>query len=260
MTAEGFHHKAQDIWKSYNPAWEIMPNPIDEFTAASLSTHESAFIRYKLNGWTSSGSAFLPAGAWAKLKDETGRKIQPGEEVILGFDGAWRGDSTALVAIALSDLHMEVLGHWEAPPSDPDWRTPAHDVEQHILDAMEHYVVRELAADPWRFEQSLLKLQEEHGAPLVEFPTNTPSRMIPATGTFYQTVMDGEMSHDGDPALARHLANAVLRETPKGALITKETKSSRRHIDIAVAAVVALDRALKWRAEEYFTDSLLIVL
>jgi phage terminase large subunit-like protein len=259
MADEGFDHADPLVWRKYNPAYVIMPNPEEEFKAAILHTHESAFIRYRLNGWTSSASAFLPAGAWDGLLNGD-RKLREHEEVVLGFDGAWKGDSTALIAVSLEDLHIEVLGHWEAPPNDPDWRTPAPEVEQRIIEAMEYFTVRELAADPWRFEQSLLRLQDYHGAPLLEFPTNSRARMIPATGSFYQAVMDGQLSHDGDPALARHLANAVLKETPQGALITKEYKASRNHIDLAVAVIIGVERALRWRAEEPPTDDSPLIL
>lgn len=258
MRNESFDHKSERAWRKYNPAWSIMPDPVASFKSALLQIHESAFIRFRLNGWTTSNEAFLPAGAWDNIKD-TSRTLKRGERVVLGFDGAWKGDSTALVACAVEDFHIEVLGHWEAPPTDPDWRTPAAEVEARVLEALEYFSCVELAADPWRFEQSLLRLQEDHGAPLVEFPTNARSRMIPATGSFYQSVLDEELSHDGDLALERHLANAILKDTPQGAYITKEYKSSNRHIDLAVACVIAVARARTYREEESH-DGLFMVL
>jgi phage terminase large subunit-like protein len=151
--------------------------------------------------------------------------------------------------VSIADFHVEVLGIWEAPENDPDWRTPATEVEEAIREACARFTVRELAADPWRFEQSLLKLLDE-GVPVVEFPTNSRQRMNPATVGFYQAVMDGEISHSGNLVLKRHLDNCILKESPQGAVITKEYKSSRRHIDAAVAAVVGVARARSWREEE----------
>jgi phage terminase large subunit-like protein len=43
--------------------------------------------------------------------------------------------------------------------------------------------------------------------------------------------------------LARHVANAILREDSRGARLAKETKDSPRRIDGAVAAVMAVHRA-----------------
>jgi phage terminase large subunit-like protein len=258
MQADTWDHEDPLAWRRYNPFWSIMSDPMAEFDAALMQTHESAFVRFKLNGWTTSAQAFLPAGSWAALEDPE-LKIADREEVILGFDGAWKGDSTALVAVSLETFHMEVLGHWEAPPNDPDWRTPADVVEAEVIAATKKYNVKEMVADPYRFEQSLHRLQEEHKVPLLEFPTNVTGRMIPATGSFYQGVMDQEFTHDGNPALARHLANAVLRDTPTGAYITKQYKSSRNHIDLAVAAIIAVERARMWRKEAPASDDSLLL-
>jgi phage terminase large subunit-like protein len=67
--------------------------------------------------------------------------------------------------------------------------------------------------------------------------------MGPATARFYQLVVDRELTHDGGSALARHVANAILREDSRGARLSKETKDSPRRIDGAVAAVMAVHRA-----------------
>jgi phage terminase large subunit-like protein len=69
--------------------------------------------------------------------------------------------------------------------------------------------------------------------------------MSAACSRFYTAVVTGQLSHDGDGALARHLANAVVKETVDGAYITKERLSSPHKIDLAVAAVVAYDRAMR---------------
>lgn len=243
------------VWQRFNPSIEIMN--LDEFASAFKSTPESEFIRYRLNGWTSSAQAFLPHGSWDLLTDKA-KALEPKDEVVLGFDGAWKGDSTALVAWRIHDLHCEVLGVWEAPPDDPHWRTPATEVEDAIRDACATYVVREVAADPWRFEQSLLRLMDE-GVPIVEFPTNSLARIVPATQSFYTAVMDQTITHNGDPALARHLANAITKADNRGVRIIKEYKSSTKHIDIAVAAIIGLHRAIVWRDEESTEPQILLL-
>jgi phage terminase large subunit-like protein len=59
--------------------------------------------------------------------------------------------------------------------------------------------------------------------------------------------MNGGIRHSGDRALARHVGNAVLRADSPGTRIYKEHKTSTRRIDLAVAAVMAVDRA-SWYA------------
>ena len=251
-----FDHLDPAVWKEYNPSWEIM-NP-EEFASASKLTHEGQFIRYRLNGWTSADASWFPSGAYESRATDS-VPLEDNDTIVMGFDGAWKGDSTALVATRLSDMHQEVLGLWEAPVDDPHWRTPVDDVKQTIRAAFKRFTVKELTADPYRFEQTLLELQEE-GFPVVEFPTNSLARMVPATQAYYDAVMDETMTHDGNPALERHVRQAVLKADNRGARITKANRSSTRHIDLAVAAVISLHRAIIWREAPAKSESQMLVL
>ena len=77
----------------------------------------------------------------------------------------------------------------------------------------------------------------------MEFPTFSRARMAPACTTFYSAVVDGQLTHDGDPRMARHVANTVVKSSPQGDFITKADKDSPAKIDLAVAAVVAFSEA-----------------
>jgi phage terminase large subunit-like protein len=98
-----------------------------------------------------------------------------------------------------------------------------------------------VAADPYRWQRSLQVLDQD-GIPVAEFLQNAV-RMGPATARFYGLVVDRELSHDGSSTLARHVGNAILREDSRGARLSKDTKMSKRRIDAAVGAVMAVDRA-----------------
>ena len=78
--------------------------------------------------------------------------------------------------------------------------------------------------------------------PVVEFP-QSPQRMVPATQRFYEAVMNESLHHSGNADLARHVNNAVLRTDSRGSRLSKESKKSQRKIDLAVASVMAFDRA-----------------
>jgi phage terminase large subunit-like protein len=67
--------------------------------------------------------------------------------------------------------------------------------------------------------------------------------MVPACAKFYDHVVEGRLEHDGDPLLARHLNNAVVKTDNLGPRIVKDKRNSTRKIDGAVAAVLALDRS-----------------
>lgn len=251
-----FDHTDPAIWEACNPSWSIMNHA--EMATACKQMPQSEFIRFRLNGWTATENAWLPAGQWRSLY-RPGRHLQPGERVIVGFDGAWAGDSTGAIAVSLRDLHAEPIGHWEAPPDDPHWRAPASEVEEVLRAACDWFRVVEIAADPFRWEQSIQTLYDE-GLPIVEYPTNSTARMVPATQAVYDAIMDAATSHNGDPAFARHLRNAILKTDHRGARITKRHRSSKAHIDLAIAYVVAVHRAILFREAEQDVEVELVVI
>jgi phage terminase large subunit-like protein len=101
---------------------------------------------------------------------------------------------------------------------------------------------------------------DELGIPVTKFHTNQASRMVPACQEFFDAVTEGRLTHDGDPVLARHLDNAVIKSDRFGRRITKESGNSPRKIDAAVAAVVAHSRAIgRLDVTEQPTPSILIL-
>lgn len=137
-----------------------------------------------------------------------------------------------------------VAGHWERTVHDPkEWRVPIFEVEDTIREACRRWNVVAICADPFRWARSLELLSGE-GLPVEEFG-QSPARMTPATNMFYEAVMNAAITHDGDPRLARHMGNAIIKEDSRGARLVKETKGSQRHIDLAVCAVMGLSIATK---------------
>ena len=67
--------------------------------------------------------------------------------------------------------------------------------------------------------------------------------MVPATQRFYEAVINRTLTHSGDPRLARHVDNCVVKVDARGTRLAKDAKNSPRKIDLAVAAVMALDQA-----------------
>jgi phage terminase large subunit-like protein len=175
------------------------------------------------------------------------RPIPDLAEVVLAFDGSFSNDSTALVAVQIGDVpHIDVVACWERPPdANTSWRVPIADVEQAIRQACRRWTVQEIVCDPFRWARTYQALEAE-GLPIVEFP-QSPQRMVPATQRFYEAVLNGGLTHSGDPRLARHIDNAVLKVDARGARLAKDTRNSPRKIDLAVAAVMGFARASEQR-------------
>ena len=201
---------------------------------------ESEFRIKRLNQWVSASHAAIPSGAWARLSRQ--ENLAPGERVVLFLDGSYSGDSTGLVACTM-DGFIDVVDAWERPPDDPHWRVDIAAVEKAVLDACKQYDVIEVDCDPFRWQRSIQALQDA-GAPVVEYNTASPARMVPAWARFYDAVTAGVgITHSGDPRLARHVDNMSLKVDHLGPRPVKEHKGSPRKIDLGICAVGAYDRA-----------------
>ena len=210
-------------------------------------TPEAEFRTKRCNQWVSSKTAWLPAGVWDTLQDEV--VVPDDADVVLGVDGSFSGDTTAIVAVTVPKTpedkpYVWLVQAWEKQPTDnDDWRVDTVEVEQTIIAFCQRFRnVKEIAFDPFRWQRSMAVLQDV-GLPIVEFASTSPRRMIPACQKVYDSVTEGTLTHDGSPLLARHLDNCVLKVDAMGARIVKESRNSARRIDAAVAFVIAYDRA-----------------
>jgi len=209
-----------------------------------MPLHEGC--RYFLNMWVEPDEErWLPPGVWDGLVED--RKIADGTKVVLGFDGSYSGDSTALLAATVEERpHVEVLGLWEHPGGNQQWTVDHDQVEAAVFAAFGRFDVVEMSADPPYWAQQLGRWADTFGDDrVVAFNTFVRKRMAQACSSFYQLATSGGLSHDGHAGLARHCSNAIIKETAQGAYITKEDKSSPRKIDAAIAAVIAVTRA-RW--------------
>jgi phage terminase large subunit-like protein len=233
-------HRAEATWREANPGFAVLVDP-EDFSSAVRRTPENEYRTKRCNQWVSTSEAWLPLGIWAACADP--HPIPPLAEVVLGFDGSFSNDSTALVAVQVGERpHVDVAACWERPPqAAEDWRVPIAQVEDAIRAATRRWQVRHIVCDPFRWARTFQVLEDE-GFPVVEFP-QSPARMVPATQRFYEAVINRTLTHSGDPRLARHLDNAVLKVDARGSRLAKDARNSPRKIDLAVAAVMALDQA-----------------
>lgn len=221
-----------------NPAPWVTQEKL-EVAVADPSISDSAKLQLYGAVWAEHEDAWLPEGAFAAR--EAKREVEG--RVVLGFDGSYKHDATALWGCTVEHGHLFRLALWERPEFAPDdWRVPRDDVDAAVAEAMAGFDVVELACDPPGWHREIEEWREAYGEKLVlDFPTNNASRMVPALDEFRSAVLDGGLTHDGDPDLIRHVANAITKETRSGVQLAKPHPD--RKIDAAVAAVVAYHRA-----------------
>ncbi|TFD22134.1 terminase large subunit domain-containing protein [Cryobacterium sp. TMS1-13-1] len=236
---EGCAVDDEAAWQIANPALGDFLS-IDALRATQATTREAAFRRYRLGQWAGSQDSWLPFGMWDTRKDD--RTLQPGERIVLGFDGSASGDSTALIACTM-DGFISPINVWNKPES-LGWRVPRAEVTQAVTDAFNTFDVVELACDPWGWRSEIEAWSKTHGERrVVEYNTGFRNRMGPATDRLYAAVMDHTMTHDGNKTLSLHVSQTVAVQTAIGAIVSKDKRNSPRKIDAAVAAIVAWDRA-----------------
>lgn len=235
-------HRDPKVWRESNPGFGDLVAR-EDFEQAVLRTPEAEFRTKRTGQWVSSTTAWLPAGAWESLKDE--RPVPDGERVVLAFDGSFSGDSTGLTVHSVEDRHVDVVECWERPDGVAEWHADFDEVELKVRQAFERWQVQELIYDP-RIWQQLFGRLESEGYPVVAMPQGV--RMIEAAQSFFEAVTGSEITQSGEPRLARHLRNAVVKPSPQGPRVQKETPNSPRKIDLGICAVMGDHRA-RWHAQ-----------
>lgn len=242
-------------WEAANPGYGDLLDPEDfeaNWKQAKAKGTENDFKTKRLNMWVDNSKAWMSGGWWdrcATLSEDDW--VVPARGVVLGFDGSRSGDSTALVAATVEhEPKLKVLGLWQKPLRAEGWRVPRAEVKDAIRKAFAEMNVAEFAYDEYLWQDAILELTEELGEErFVAFP-QTPQRMQGATQRFYELVQSQKLRHDGNPALARHIGNAQIRTDERGARLVKDARNSARKIDLAVAGVMAVDRAAYWLTQD----------
>jgi len=246
-------------------AWMDLDGLVDEFHDPRADPEDSR--RYFLNARTSHENAYIREDQWRAVRDET-KKPEPGDAITLGFDGSrkrQRGvtDATALIGCRVSDGHLFEIKTWEQPADwpkgrdAPGWEVDFAEVDREVRLAFKDYRVLGFYADPAKWESYVAKWESRYRARLkVKSTVKNPiewwmvggeaRKVYNALESFFDAVVERQMSHNADPtsALHRHVMNARRRFSKIGYGIHKEHPNSANKIDACVAAVLAYQARL----------------
>jgi hypothetical protein len=224
-------------------------------------TDKPFFERVWLNRWVaSSRQAFNPV-RWRTTLARPGTRIDKGEPITIGFDGArWR-DACGFVATHIETGLQWPLACWEKPAivhRDADgnevdlWEITDEQVDGALDEAMSTYQVMLVYADPPRFEANTARWSGKYGEKkIIDWYTNRPTHIGRAMRAYRAAQDSGVVLNNGDAAFARHIANArrgdlnVLDDDPQQTplwTIYKERPDSPLFIDLAMAG------CLSWQA------------
>ena len=240
-SAAGFESHPTDC----THCWELANPALDDFlyrdALAALQPPkmtESHFRRTRLVQWVQDNDdPFVTGDVWDDLA--TGVSIPDGSEVVLALDGSHTRDCTALlVGTVAATPHFDTLALFTPTEGRP---IDVLAVEQAIRDACTRFVVREVVADPFRWNRTLQVLAAE-GIPVVEFP-HSPARLTKATTDLHSAIVNGNATHSGERCLREHVLAATVVEHDGGLRLGKVSRS--RHaprIDLAACLVMAHSR------------------
>lgn len=226
--------------------------PIMERIWSPRSKPEDSQRKY-LNLPTVAANAWTSPEAWSLLSRPT-RVVEPGEDVVLFFDGSKSSDATALVGCCVSDGHIFTVDVWEPLLSTTFDEVPVDEVDIAVHRAFEDYRVVGFFGDVQEWE-SFVK---------VSWPADFADRLVvhavpggrspqaiawDMRSHSYEFTVEAELvlaeigdrvfTHDGDPRLARHVANARTAKNRYGSSIRKDSPDSSLKIDACVCMIGA---------------------
>ncbi|WP_254407329.1 terminase [Streptomyces sp. GMY02] len=215
--------------------------------------------RMWLNQIVASEDALYGPAEWDVLRDDS-RMLQPGDEIVMGFDGGLKDDATALVALRISDMYACVLGLWEKldGPRGDDWAVPRAQVDSAVHDAFRTFEVHGFYADVALWESYISEWSDTYGEGLaVKAPgkdaigwdmRSSLKSSTMAHERLMRSVFDRKLVHDGDRKLRRHALNARRRTNNYGISFGKEGRESPRKVDAYAALMLAHEALVDLRA------------
>lgn len=216
--------KVMDIFRQYSqPAYR-------EFKAR----------RFFFNQMIRPEALWISKGTWSAA-ERSKLKLRKSDLISIGF--RFRNYCAAIVAVRLKDQALFVLEKWERPSSaGRDWEVPYKKVDDEMRRILDRYNVYNVVASPQNVEEIVGRWTADYDGDVVieGLWLRSKQKWADSVEMFDTAVATRRLKHDGDPDLARHIANCFVDEIPQGRIIRPITDNSNRYIVIAEAAVLAM--------------------
>ncbi|MBR0482412.1 MAG: terminase large subunit, partial [Firmicutes bacterium] len=261
------------VWKKANPSLGETID-IEKVKAACLSAQqnpaeENTFRQLRLDQWVAQAVRWMPMQAWDECAFPIDEDELSGRECYGGLDLSSTSDLTAFVLVFPPRNDEEkfiVLPYCWIPEDTVDLRVRRDHVpydtwvkqglvettegnvihygfiEKFIEKLGEKYNIREIAFDRWGAVQISQDL-DDMGFTVVAFGQGYKD-MSPPTKELMKLVLEKRIAHSGHPVLRWCMDNVFVRTDPAGNIKMDKEKSTEK-IDVAVATVMALDRAIR---------------
>ena len=261
------------VWKKSNPSLGETIK-IDKVRDACESAkqnpgEENAFRQLRLNQWVKQAVRWMPMEYWDACAWKVDESELEGRVCYGGLDLSQTTDITAFVLcfppLDEEDKYIFLPFFWI--PEENIQRRVLRDhvpydiwekqgylmttegnvvhygfIEQFIHSLGERFNIRDIAYDRWGAVQMVQNLEED-GFTVVPFGQGFKD-MSPPTKELFKLTMEQKIAHGGHPILLWMVDNIYITQDPAGNIKADKKKSTEK-IDGAVAAIMALDRAIR---------------
>lgn len=246
---------------------------------------ENVFKQLRLNMWTSGVIGWMPEHVYDKGKAPIDMDALLGRDCYAGLDLSSTSDITAIVLVfppRTEDEKYIVLPFFFLPEETMQLRCRRDHVlydvwagrgfinvtegnvihygfvQQFIVDLGKKYHILEIAFDRWNATQMVQNLEDE-GFTMVPFGQGFRD-MSPPSKELFKLLMEGSITHGGNPVLRWMAMNVVMRKDPAGNIKPDKDKSVEK-IDGVVAWIMGLDRCIRHETSQgsVYDDRELIV-
>lgn len=271
---EGDDWATEAALRKANPNWGVSVNP--EIILQSLreaissARKQNKFKTKHLNIWCGAAASYYNLQQWLALADpELSEEQFVGERCFGGMDLATKIDiagSAKLFTRIGEDgkTYYYVFGRHYLPEDtvndeefahyhgwrDDGWLTVTDGastdfdvIKADWLEDAKRFDIVQIGFDAYNATMLASELMKE-GVEMVEIPMTTRNLSEP-TKELDVLIRDKRIHHNGDPVLAWMIGNVTCSEdNNQNVFPKKETKTSKRKIDTAIALIIALGRAM----------------
>jgi phage terminase large subunit-like protein len=263
--------KDEKLWKDANPGLGDFRS-LQELRqmaarAAQVPALQNTFRRLYLDQWTEQADRWLDMDAWDASAGEFDVDSLDGQLCYGGLDLSSTTDIAAFVLLfPQEDGSLKVLPHFWIPQDSMHERVNRdrvpYDVwvrdglmtategnvidyaaiETYIKAAAERWNIKEIAYDRWGAIQLVQNLDGE-GLTMVPMGQGFASMAAPSK-EILTLVLQKRFHHNSNPVLRWMASNVQVKQDPAGNIKPDKAKSTEK-IDGIVAAIMALDRAVR---------------
>ena len=260
-------------WAKANPNWLVSVLPDDMQAAArkaaAMPSAMANFLTKRLNVWVSSDSAWMDMVAWKRCTDLNLTQDSVAHlPCWVPLDLASKVDVAAAPKVfydadkdhyyLVSRFYLPERAIEQSTNSQFDgWRRAGFltvtdgevidfdQIEDEIRADVRTLNVEEVPFDPWQATQMASHLLAE-GAPMVEY-RQTVATMSEPMKTLEALVLQGKLTHDGNPMMSWMISNVVCHRDAKDNIYPRKERNENK-IDGPVALIMGIGRIIAGRS------------